>query len=102
MSVIEPAVEPVVSAFVPPALGDITNCVKCEFHLPEKDPNRGDWFCRDDIKVRCTLSTAFGDGGCSDTEPYITVACRPYNMEKECSVPDWCPRKAKAPITMVR
>lgn len=23
----------------------------------------------------------------------ITVACRPYRIEKECSIPKWCPKK---------
>ena len=102
MSVTEPAVEPALSVFVPPPLADVKNCTNCTFHQVEKDPDDHDWFCHDDVKVRCTLSRTFGDGGFSDREPYITVACRPYNVEKECSVPDWCPRKAGVPITMVR
>ena len=56
----------------------IKNCIDCSFHqiLPDLDPH--DWFC-DDVKVICTIG---------DRE--ITCACRPYNVRKECNIPNWC------------
>jgi len=58
------------------------NCIDCPNHrvLPDPDPN--DWFCDDDKKVICNLN-----------EKEITVACRPYNLRKECETPEWCPLK---------
>jgi len=57
----------------------IKNCIDCSSHqiLPDPDPN--DWFCDDDVKVICAIG---------DRE--ITCACRPYNVRKECSIPNWC------------
>lgn len=52
---------------------EIDNCVDCEQHevLPDLDPH--DWFCDDDVKVICKL-----------TSKNITSACRLYNKRKEC------------------
>ena len=62
------------------------NCVNCPDHEVQSDPDPNDWFCDDDIKVVCRASK----------NKTITVACRPYNIKKECEVPKWCPRqKAK-------
>lgn len=68
----------------------ITNCTQCPNHRVERDPDPDDWFCDDDVKVRCLLSKAGYDGNRCQ-EPFVTVACRPYNVVKECGVPDWCP-----------
>jgi hypothetical protein len=61
----------------------ITNCMDCPFHevLPDPDPN--DWFCDDDSKVICTKTKRKHNS--------ITVACRPYQLRKECDIPKWCP-----------
>lgn len=70
----------------------ITNCVMCSNHVVEPDPDPTDWFDDDDVKVRCRLSTKTQASGRAVTEePYITVGCRPYMIEKECSIPSWCP-----------
>lgn len=57
-----------------------TNCTHCPCHKVMSDPDPDDWFCDDDVKVRCTKAHLD-----------ITVACRPYNIRKECTVPSWCP-----------
>ena len=59
----------------------INNCTECPAHkvLPDPDPN--DWFNVDDVKVVCTRKD----------DKSITVACRPHRIEKECSIPHWCP-----------
>jgi len=59
----------------------IDNCTDCLNHKVLSDPDRYDWFCSDDVKVVCTTTK----------DRPITVACRPYRMEKECEVPAWCP-----------
>lgn len=61
---------------------NLTNCTRCPNHrvLPDPDPN--DWFCDDDVKVVCTVA-----------DRNITSACRPYRIEHESTVPDWCPLK---------
>lgn len=60
----------------------IDNCLDCNYCqiLPDADSN--DWFCDDDQKAVCNVM---------DRE--ITVSCRPYNLRKECKVPEWCPLK---------
>ena len=68
----------------------ITNCTQCPHHEVERDPDPHDSFCYDDVKVRCKLSTASYRGN-RGQEPYVTVACRPYNVAKESTVPHWCP-----------
>lgn len=69
----------------------IKNCIVCEHHIVEPDPDPTDWFDDDDVKVRCKLSKKPQRVRPNTTEPYITVACRPYNTVKECNIPDWCP-----------
>lgn len=69
-------------------------CIDCPYHQVLPDPDPHDWFCDDDIKVKCTLSAARGSGYHAK-EPFITVACRPYRIYKECPVPDWCPLRKK-------
>lgn len=58
----------------------INSCMECPFHRVLPDPDPHDWFCNDDVKVVC-----------SKLNKAITVACRPYNMERETPVPSWCP-----------
>lgn len=62
---------------------NIKKCTDCPFHLVESDPDPNDWFCSDDVKVKCTKTKR--------KKAYITVACRPYNTERECDIPKWCP-----------
>ena len=70
----------------------ITNCMDCPHHRILADPDPFDWFCDDDVKVRCELSrSSENHGGFYAKEPYVTVACRPYNTRKECEAPKWCP-----------
>ena len=59
-------------------------CIGCPSHEVLLDPDPNDWFCDDDVKVVCKKNNKT-----------ITVACRPYRIEKECEVPTWCPQKAK-------
>jgi len=57
------------------------NCMDCPYREVLPDPDPDDWFCDDDMKVVC-----------KKTGKNITVACRPYNLEKECTpIPKWCP-----------
>jgi len=81
-------------------LVNIDNCIDCGAHIIEPDPDPTDWFCDDDVKVRCTKAhnqtpQLHSSGQTMVGEPYITVACRPYRTRHECSVPDWCPIKVK-------
>ncbi len=63
---------------------EVGNCMDCPMHKVMADPDPDDWFCDDDEKVVCTK-----------VNRDITTACRPYNKRKECSVPEWCPCRAK-------
>jgi len=65
---------------MPTVLIKIKNCIDCANHAVFADPDPNDWFCDDDCKVICTIN-----------DKTITVACRPYNLKKECSTPKWCP-----------
>ena len=74
----------------------IMNCIVCQHHVVEPDPDPTDWFEDDDEKVRCRLSNKPPSNHLRAEEPYITVACRPYNITAESSTPEWCPlRKGK-------
>jgi len=73
----KPSKKPLVTATL-----NITNCTQCPHHKVLPDPDPLDWFCDDDVKVVCLLFPE---------ERQITCACRPYQVEKECSVPKWCP-----------
>lgn len=55
---------------------ELTTCVDCSHHQIQADPDPHDWFCRDDVKVYCTL----GKFNCA-------VACRPYHTQAETSPP---------------
>lgn len=70
----------------------ITNCTQCPNSRVERDPDPHDWFCDDDVKVRCLASKAtYNARSPRCRNPFITVGCRPYNTEKECGIPNWCP-----------
>lgn len=58
----------------------IINCMDCPYHIVKSDPDPNDWFNDDDEKVIC-----------SKNGKTITVACRPYQKRRECSIPHWCP-----------
>lgn len=68
----------------------IEKCTQCASHIVEPDPDPEDWFCDDDVKVRCVRSSALYRGNFRK-EPYITVGCRPYRIKDEADIPDWCP-----------
>jgi len=59
----------------------INNCIDCSEHRVLRDPDPNDWFCDDDVKVICQVNNK-----------HITFSCRPYNIRKECSIPEWCPK----------
>ena len=63
----------------------IDNCMDCPNHVVLSDPDPHDWFCDDDEKVLCQHG---------DTERIVTCACRPYQLRKECEIPNWCPRRS--------
>lgn len=58
----------------------LNNCTQCPFHQVQSDPDPGDWFNDDDVKVMCLRN-----------QRTVTVSCRPYNVRKECAIPAWCP-----------
>jgi len=79
----------------------MNNCTECSSHKVIADPDPHDWFCDDDAAVVCTMTlnpkrdtTSIHRADHSEFRT-ITVACRPYNIKKECEVPDWCPRRTK-------
>lgn len=63
----------------------IKKCTKCPEHQILSDPDLFDWFCDDDVKVVCKATKR--------KKNEVTVACRPYNVDKECPIPKWCPKK---------
>ena len=72
------------------------NCTDCPHHEVVPDPDPTDWFCDDDVAVVCKLTTNTGVKHNHVAwkrflfRP-VTIACRPYNMDKECDTPKWCP-----------
>ena len=75
----------------------VMNCIDCPQHEVIADPDPDDWFCDDDKAVVCKLTL---NPGRDVTSKYtashhiqrsITVACRPYNLRRECEKPEWCP-----------
>jgi len=59
---------------------EIESCVDCPHHSIVPNPDPYGWF-RDDVVVL----------KCEKTGKIINEACRPYNLRKEATVPDWCP-----------
>ena len=77
----------------------IDNCIDCPNHEVINDPDPYDWFCDDDQAVLCKISPntpVRGSKWISERAEFrtITAACRPYNIRKECNIPDWCPLKS--------
>jgi hypothetical protein len=66
-----------------PPLGDTKRCTECPSHRILPDPDPYDSFCSDDVKVSCVALNG----------RYVTVGCRPFWVQEETGVPDWCPRK---------
>jgi len=59
----------------------IANCIDCDNHEVQADPDHYDWFCFDDVKVVCKAMN----------NKTITCACRPHRTRHECDIPNWCP-----------
>ena len=59
---------------------EITNCLDCPHHSREADPDPHDSWNRDDEKVVCKKA-----------KRNVTVADRPYQVRKNCEIPEWCP-----------
>lgn len=78
-------------------IDEISCCLECNAHEVLPDPEPGDRFCDDSVAVRCMAAdqskTTYYKESIRAGEPYVTVACRPYDMRKETKIPDWCPRK---------
>ena len=76
----------------------ITRCTECIHHKIVADPDPYDWFNDDDCAVRCMKSskspTLSEQGAYKIGDPMVTVACRPYMVDKESDIPDWCPLKS--------
>lgn len=72
-------------------------CLECEKHKVIEDPDLNDSFNYDDRAVVCTLldNPRYDRNSqyVADRQNYrtVTVACRPYRLEKESEVPEWCP-----------
>ena len=72
------------------------NCADCQHHRVIQDPDPDDWFNDDDVAVVCTLeekNTVKHSRRASERQDrrLVTAACRPYNVKKESTRPDWCP-----------
>jgi hypothetical protein len=75
-------------------------CIKCNSHEIISDPDPFDWFCDDDVAVVCKkvknpkrdLKSKYT---ASKSEfRAVVVGCRPYKLEKEAIIPQWCPDRA--------
>lgn len=77
------------------------SCIDCSFHKVISDPDPYDWFCDDDKAVVCTKTKNDDQNETSeytsDRQEFKPVAtsCRPYRLEVESKIPDWCPLKQK-------
>lgn len=87
--------------FIGGVIMNIENCTQCQHHTIVNDRDPDDWFCDDDVAVLCSLTP---NPKIDKTSKYlsdhqafraITVACRPYNIQKESQTPQWCPLKQK-------
>jgi hypothetical protein len=72
-------------------------CLDCPFHKVIADPDPHDWFCDDDQAIIC-LKTKNEEQ--DENASYVsnrsefksvTNSCRPYNLKKETTIPEWCP-----------
>lgn len=59
----------------------ITNCIDCNNSAILPDPDPIDSFNMDDVKLVCSISD----------NKEITISCRPYNVRRECVIPEFCP-----------
>lgn len=77
----------------------ISNCMECSAHRVISDPDPHDWFCDDDKAVVCTETPNDKRDRTSeyssDHSAYKVIQCgiRPYRLEKETSIPSWCPKR---------
>ena len=75
----------------------IKTCLDCPFHKVINDSDPYDWFNQDDEAIICLKTKNpnkdLTSPHAADRSEYrhITVACRPYNLEKEADIPKWCP-----------
>ncbi len=73
-------------------------CIECNEHMIINDPDPNYWFCDNDVAVVCKLTTNpyrdLGSVYIANRNEFrcITVACRPYNVKKETTIPEWCPK----------
>lgn len=80
------------------------NCCDCLHHEIIEDPDPDDWFCDDDVAVVCKITkNKKRDQNSKHKSNHsefraITIACRPYNIKKECSTPTWCPLRVDSNI----
>lgn len=81
------------------------SCLECTNHkiIPDPDPN--DWFCDDDVAVVCLSASNDKQNTeskwISDRHPnkVIEPSIRPFKVEKEATVPSWCPLKNTQRVT---
>lgn len=75
----------------------IDNCLKCPNHEIIDDGDPFDSFNRDDCAVICKLTKNPKkdpkSNYRSDRQDFrcVTSSCRPYQVEKESTIPTWCP-----------
>lgn len=73
------------------------SCMGCEHHKVINDPDPTDWFCDDDKAVVCTLERNPKQDVKSrylaerSIFRAVQVGIRPYRLEKETPIPEWCP-----------
>lgn len=80
-----------------------TSCLACKNHEVINDPDPHDWFCADDKAVVCELvpneHRSLMSDYASDRHQNRSCArsCRPYHLNTEATVPEWCPLKSEEP-----
>ncbi len=83
-------------------------CLGCSDHETILDPDPHDWFCDDDSAVVCKITP---NPNIKPTSEYVAdrqefrvvaCSCRPYNLKKEATIPEWCPKKKKRSGTVKR
>jgi len=77
---------------------DGATCIGCPDMEIIPDPDPDDWFNDDDVAVICRATSdnpKLDSKHPADRSAFkkVTCACRPYNVKKETTIPDWCPRK---------
>ena len=77
----------------------VKSCVSCKSHKIIADPDPSDWFCDDDVALVCTLvknrNRKSKSRYLADKNEFksVMVSMRPYMVEKETPIPDWCPKR---------